>query len=295
MNIFQLTCFLAVAETLSFAQAAELQGITQPAITHQIQTLEAELNVKLFNRTTRTVKLTQDGQTFLNDAQSIVMLSERAVKRFENPSNQEIRTFSLGCHIHGHAFLLPEILHRMGQIYPNLHPQIQVVPFKHLYRLLAEDDVDVVIAFQEKNTKKAPFLYKELGKVPIVGYCAANHPLAARKFLNISDLEREKLILHDPKKSPDSITMLQMQLMESHTSSELFFCNSEEAALSIAEAGFGIAFLPGVHVTAVPTLARIPIKGLEPLSFGLYYKTLSGNAMLRDFVRLAQEILRFGC
>lgn len=293
MNTFQLTCFLAVAETLNFAQAAELRGISQPAITHQIHTLEAELNVKLFSRTTRTVKLTQDGHLFLNDARSIVAISERAIKRFENPLHQEIQTFSLGCHIHGHLFLLPEILRRMADSYPNLHPQIQVVPFKHLYRLLAEDDVDVIVAFRQDSSKKMPFIYKELGKIPVVGYCSADHPLAKHSCLSIADLEQEKLILHDPKKSPDSITMLQMQLMESHPSSELFFCDSEEAAIALAQAGYGIAFLPGLHIARASSLVRIPVVGLEPLSFGLYYKTLSGNPMLKNFVHLAREILQF--
>lgn len=293
MNTFQLTCFLAVAETLNFAQAAELRGITQPAVTHQIHSLETELNVKLFNRTTRTVKLTQDGQTFLSDAKSIVAISERAIKRFETPSAHEIRTLSIGCHIHGHTFLLSEVLRCMSDSYPNLHPQIQVVPFKHLYRLLAENDVDIMIAFRENSAKKMPFTYKELGRIPIVGYCTADHPLAKCSCLSINDLEREKLILHDPKKSPDSITMLQMQLMRSHTSSDLFFCDSEEAALTLAQAGYGIAFLPGLHIANTSSLVRIPIDGLTPLSFGMYYKTLSGNPLLKDFVRLAREIMRF--
>lgn len=292
MNIFQLTCFLAVAETLNFAQAAEMRGITQPAITHQIHALESELNVKLFNRTTRTVKLTQDGQVFLNDARNIVIISERAIKRFETPSNQDLQTLSIGCHIHGHMFLLPKVLRRMADSYPNLHPRIQVVPFKHLYRLLSEDDVDVVIAFQESSLRKKSFIYKELGRFPIVGYCASDHPLAHHSHLSISQLDQERLILHDPKKSPDNITNLQMQLAESHSSSDLFFCDSEEAALTLAQAGYGIAFLPGT-VTAQSSLVRIPIDGLEPLSFGLYYKTLSGNPVLKDFVRFAKETLCF--
>lgn len=293
MNTFQLACFLAVAETLNFAQAAELRGITQPAITHQIHTLEEELNVKLFYRTTRTVKLTRDGQAFLGDARSIVTISERAVKRFENASQQEVRPLSLGCHIHGHVFLLSDVLRSMSGIYPNLHPQIQVVPFKHLYRLLAEGDVDAIIAFRENSAKKMPFIYKELGKIPIVGYCALDHPAAACSSLSITDLEQEKLILHDPKKSPDSITMLQMQLIASHSSSELFFCDSEEAAIALAQAGYGIAFLPGMHTARDSSLVRIPIDGLEPLSFGLYYKTLSKNPILRDFVRTARNVLEF--
>lgn len=291
MNTFQLTCFLAVAETLNFARAAELRGITQPAITHQIHTLETELNVKLFNRTTRTVKLTQDGQVFLNDARQIVMISERAVKRFEHPSDSDLCTLSIGCQIHGHLFLLPELLRRLAALYPNLHPQIQVVPFKHLYRFLSEDDVDIVITFQEHSTKKMPFLYKELSKIPIIGYCAADHPLAKCAQLNVSDLDREKLILHDPKKSPDSIARLQMQLMESHVPSDVFFCDSVEAAVILAQARYGIAVLPGNIIPQTIPLVRIPIEGIAPLSFGMYYKTLSGNPILKDFVQIAKNAM----
>ena len=80
MNTFQLTCFIAVADCLNFARAAERLHITQPAVTQQIHSLEKELNVKLFQRTTRTVKLTREGKIFLDDARNIVNLTHRAKK-----------------------------------------------------------------------------------------------------------------------------------------------------------------------------------------------------------------------
>lgn len=61
VNTFQLSCFLQVAETLNFARAAEILHVTQPAVTQQIRSLEKELGVPLFHRTTRSVKLTQAG------------------------------------------------------------------------------------------------------------------------------------------------------------------------------------------------------------------------------------------
>ncbi|MFQ7550520.1 MAG: LysR family transcriptional regulator [Blautia marasmi] len=64
MNTVQLECYMAVAENLNFARAAEQLHITQPAVTHQINSLEAELDVKLFRRTTRTVELTAPGWVF---------------------------------------------------------------------------------------------------------------------------------------------------------------------------------------------------------------------------------------
>ena len=72
MNTVQLECFLTVAEYLNFSKASEALKLTQPAVTHQIQSLEKELNVKLFRRTSKNVSLTQEGYLFLADAQLIL-------------------------------------------------------------------------------------------------------------------------------------------------------------------------------------------------------------------------------
>lgn len=88
MNTFQLTCFLTVAETLSFARAAELLHVTQPAVTHQIKVLEQELGVQLFFRSTRSVLLTTEGKLFLGDAKSIVAMEKLAKSRFERPQTE---------------------------------------------------------------------------------------------------------------------------------------------------------------------------------------------------------------
>ena len=77
LNTFQLECFLAVAENLSFARAAQQLHITQPAVTQQIKALEKELNAKLFARSTRSVKLTREGAVFLYDSQHILAIARR--------------------------------------------------------------------------------------------------------------------------------------------------------------------------------------------------------------------------
>ena len=61
MNTVQLECFVAVAEHLNFSRASEALRISQPSVSHQIQTLEDELGVKLFNRTSKSVALTPEG------------------------------------------------------------------------------------------------------------------------------------------------------------------------------------------------------------------------------------------
>ena len=83
MNTFQLACFVAVAETCSFARAGERLHVTQPTVTYQIKMLEQELGTALFYRSTRNVALTQNGQLFLEDARQILALEQQAKARFD--------------------------------------------------------------------------------------------------------------------------------------------------------------------------------------------------------------------
>lgn len=293
MNTFQLDCFLSVAETLNFARAAEEMSITQPAVTHQIHTLEAELNVKLFKRTTRTVALTSAGNIFLNDAKSILAISMRAKRRFENPPEQEMQMFSIGCHGFTHLFLLPEVLRQLAAVCPRVHPRLQVVPFKHLYRLL-EEDVDVIIGFQEADSRKTPGTYRELSRIPISCICSPDSPLAAYKTVTAGILEKEKLVLNAPMKSPGHISQLQGQLMGSRSASSLYFCESAEAASVLVKAGFGVSVLPDLLIPQDPSIIRIPVEGLEPISFGMYYKTLKGNPLLKAFITIISRYFNSG-
>ena len=65
MHTAQLECFMAVADRLNFSRAAEQLRLTQPAVSHQIKTLEEELGVALFLRTSKSVRLTREGHLFL--------------------------------------------------------------------------------------------------------------------------------------------------------------------------------------------------------------------------------------
>lgn len=291
LNTFQLSCFLTVADTLSFARAAEVLNITQPAVTHQIHSLEAELNVRLFERTTRTVRLTHEGLLFLTDARSINALADRAKKRFEYPDDDEIRIFSIGCHNYTPLFLLTDVLRSLAGLFPQIHPRLEVVPFLHLYRLLEEGDVDVIVGFQQQNAKKSPGIYRELKKIPVVCACSSDHPLAGRKSIHIEELAQEKLILITPSKLPAGIARLQNRLMNDHRPSDFYFCDSFEASAVLTRSGFGISILPELMLPPHPDIIRLPVSSLEEISFGAYYRNLSSCRFLRPFLDLMKDSL----
>lgn len=289
MNTFQLLCFLTVAETLNFARAAEQLHVTQPAVTQQIHSLERSLNVKLFKRTTRSVKLTEEGRIFIHDAKQIVALSQRAMKRFENPDDEQLQFLSIGCHSYIHLRFLPPVLRKLTKRYPMLHPRLHVVPFAHLYRLLEEDDVDMIIGFKEPSTKKIKASYREIAKVPIICALPLDHPLAAKKELTIEELTKERLVLLDPAKAQEDIVRIQGELMSGHALADCYFCESEETVMILVQAGLGISILPKLFLPADMQLAWIPIRDVNDISFGIYYKSVQGNAPLKDFMAFMKD------
>lgn len=289
MNTFQLSCFLAVAEHLNFARAAEQLHVTHPAVSQQIQTLEKELNVQLFQRTTRSVKLTEEGKTFLHDARQIVEISERAKKRFDSAMPREIETLALGFYNFPCMFLLLDVLKQLRRNRPGLHPRLQMIPFQHIYRILEEGDLDAVVGFRESHAVRLSAIYREFVKVPVVCVCPSGHPLSGQTETTLDSLKKERLVLFQPPRSFNLVAQLQGRLIGKRPPSELYFCESAEAIAVLVTAGYGVSVLPDFLVPESPLTSRILLSDVEPLSFGVYYRSVQGKPALKALIQCAKE------
>lgn len=288
MNTSQLACFLMVAETLNFAMSAERLHVTQPAVTQQIRALEDELGFRLFNRTTRTVELTQAGRFFINDAKSVLDTLERAKKRGGESFEDARVPLRIGCHAHHEIGLFPALLRELRQSFPEIYPIFRVVPFRNLYQQLIEDDLDVVVGFREGGLKKY-INYRELAKMPITAILPQEHPLSGCELLEPSQLRREKLIMGEFWSCPEQMRAAQHSLAEDMSALDIYLSDSGEGSAALAAAGFGIAIVPELAPSSQPGMRRIPIRGLEPLSYGVYYKSLAGKPELRQLIELAKR------
>ena len=112
MNTIQLECFVTVAQHMNFSRASENLKITQPAVSHQIRTLEEELGVKLFKRTSKSVALTPEGIQFLPDAELIIKTALSAKERLGRHEN--FIPFEIGCHNHLELALLPSVFRKLS-------------------------------------------------------------------------------------------------------------------------------------------------------------------------------------
>lgn len=289
MNIFQLKCFLAVSNTLSFARAAEQLNVSQPTISHQIKTLEEELNVKLFRRSTRFVEITQEGQSFINDARSMIIISERAKRRFSIEEEHPMAVLSIGCSSYAEFIMLSEVFHEMSLSTPHFHPRLVVTSQDRLLHLLETEQVDIVLDTKSSEERKSSIKYKELALCPITCVCRFDHHLADRPELSIRELQQESLIFCDPINISVNLTKFQFRLAEIHAPKDIHFSSSIDGAIALATAGIGITFLPDIFVADTPQLACIPLTDAPVLSFGMFYQSFPGDSLVKLFIQKTTE------
>ena len=171
---------MEVANFLNFSRAAERLRITQPAVSHQISTLEDELGVKLFHRTSKSVRLTPAGDLFTQYAGEILKLSRLSKARIKEPPQSEPPRLVIGCRNPTELHFLTPALVRLRQELPEVLPVLRLIPFDALETLLAEGDIHMMFAFREAASAKSR--YRELARCPAVCVCAPTHPWRAGRL-----------------------------------------------------------------------------------------------------------------
>lgn len=289
MNTSQIECFLAVAETLNFARAAEQLHVTQPAITHQINTLENELDARLFHRTTRSVELTEAGFSFLNDARDILGMTRAAKARLSSRDGEKPLPFHIGCSGPLVYSLIPRPLGMLTERHPRIHPIIKLLPYQILQSRLQEESLHVMFGYLEERLRKKPGPFIPLTKAPAVCVTMKSHPLARKKVLTLQDLKTGPMVICDPHNTSPALSSLTASIIGNRPIKDLYFCDNQTCAVTLIKAGMGFAILPDIIPIRDPELYYTPVKELPPLSFGIYYKKLGTHPALKDFVEIMKN------
>lgn len=292
MNTTQLECFLAVANFLNFSRAADRLKITQPAVSHQISTLEDELGVKLFFRTSRNVRLTQEGYLFTKYAGEILKLSGISKARLtESRSGAPLR-LGIGCRNTSELHLLEPALAGLRQEVPELMPILRITPFDSIDNLLEEGEIQVISAFRDTVPKKAR--YRELVRCPIVCVCGEEHPLADCDALTVKYLQENggRMAVCRPPICSPSLFQAQSMIVAGRGPDQIYFCDHHEVVYPLIKAGYAFSVMPDFPQTRLPGLRYLPLQEFEPLSFGAAYLSENTTPVLRRFLTLLEEGLK---
>ncbi len=286
MNTIQLECFLAVAEHLNFSRASEVLRITQPAVSHQIQSLEEELDVKLFKRTSKSVSLTQEGIQFLPDAQLILKTALSAKERLGQ--HEQFIPFELGCHNRMELNLLPPLLKKLTEYFPLLRPVIQIVPFPSLMSQVENNQVHAAFGIKEEH-KKSSLYFRELCSAPMACICSPEYPLAQYDSLTKDQLSGS-IIVCSPRQISDPIFSIQNSIVAKLRPEQRYFSENMESALTLVKAQIGYTLYPDIIAAREPDLTYIPVTDIPKMSFGVYYRYDDDHPVLRRFLMLCREL-----
>lgn len=285
MNTQQLESFIQVAENLNFARAAENLNMTQSTISRQIQSLEEELDTKLFHRSTRTVTLTPSGISFLSDAKDILAKFQLASEKLKGHSAANIQLLSIGCVYTSALSLLTPLLARCKKQMPEIHPFLHLVPSRIIFNLFVHGEIDVLFGFQDDLLIREGVRYHELAQIPICCAIPESHPFAGQDEVQEQQLLTENLIICNSYEIPAEIANIQNHLRHQFSPESAYFCENPQAALTLIKAGYGIGILPEMPCDD-EKINYVPLENTSSLSYGVFYKDSSSNPVLKKFLSL---------
>jgi DNA-binding transcriptional LysR family regulator len=244
-DIHDLQAFVAVADRASFRQAATDLFLSQSALSRRIEKLEEGLGVKLFERTTRRVQLTNVGQTFLMNVRTALDGLEDAVLSVADLAAHRTGTVTLACVPSAVWHFLPEVLNRFSARFPRIRVRVHDESAQDVLNLVLGGEADFGINFTGAENPEIVF-----EPIYVENYVLAmrpDHPLAKRMELSWKETVGERYISVAKSSGNRSVIDATLAGIEKHP---VIFCevNHVSGVLALVEAGMGVAAVPGLSV-----------------------------------------------
>jgi LysR family hydrogen peroxide-inducible transcriptional activator len=246
MTITQLKYVLAVAEHKNFTTASDNCFVTQPTLSMQIQKLEEELNVVIFNRKKKPIELTPIGEKIVEQAKVILDESNRINDIVDQQKGYIGGDFKLGIIPTVIPTLLPLFLKPFLKNYPKVNLIIEELTTEDIIKKLVEGHLDagIVATPLENEAIKERVLYYE----PFIGFVNDNHRLFPENKISIDALDVDDiLLLEDGHCFKDNVINICGTFKKNTKQHFKLECGSFNALMKLSKEGLGMTLLPYLH------------------------------------------------
>ena len=241
MDFRNLTTFVQVAELCSFTRAAENLGYSQSTVSFQIKQLENELGVQLFERIGHTVQLTDDGRDALAYAQEICRISLEMAQSPER-RNQVQGLVRIAMSDSMCSYLMEKSYTQFHRVYPDIAVKVITAGTTEMYRMLEHNEVDVVCTL-DNHLYNTSYVIACEQKENVHFVCAADHPLAQKKGVEVQELLEQRFILTEKGMSYRRM-MDERMARESIEIKPILEMGSTDQICRLVGENHGISFLP---------------------------------------------------
>ncbi|EEJ0026914.1 LysR family transcriptional regulator [Salmonella enterica subsp. enterica] len=242
-ELSQLRFFLAVATELNFSRAAKRLNMTQPPLSRQIQLLEHQLGVELFDRTTRSVVLTAAGRRFFIEAQDLLQRAHVAMLNAQKMSQGNIGSVNISFVASAVYAFLPMVVAKGKERYPHIDISLKEMTTGEQFEALRlrQSDIGLVRAPSALTGVSSEILVSE----PFVLAVPRQHELATLSDITIAHLDKQPFIMYALSAWQPFYELLTGMFRSNNIQPDYVqYIGSTLTILSLVNAGMGMAFVP---------------------------------------------------
>jgi DNA-binding transcriptional LysR family regulator len=291
VELRNLITFIAVAEKRSFIQAARRLNLSQPAVSAQIQRLEGDLGLLLFDRDRRSVKLTLAGEAFLAGARITLNAAENAAQAAHRAASISVEQLRFGFPSSASREIVPAIVTEMHRHYPRVKIDILLLHTSVIVSDVQSQSLDVGIVRLPVEAEGLDVIPAH--REPFIVCLPAHHRLAESPQISIADLRDEAFIVYGRKWAPGFCDRITNRCLEEGFSPVVSTEVDEMyVAPALVAAGKGIAIVPRMVISSPIRNVVFKELALPDLSsqLGIVTRTLERSPIVRAAVAISKDI-----
>ncbi len=258
VELQQMRYVVAVAETNSFTRAAERCLVVQSALSHQIARLERELGVRLFERTSRRVRLTPAGAAFLPAARQCLDAAERAAAEAAAAVGEIRGRLAVGLIPTVAAVDLPGALRAFRERYPHVRISLRVGASEDLVEQVRQGAIEVAFLGLPTTARPQGVEARELARDRLVAVVPPDHPLAGESTVTLRRLAGE-VFVDLPARTAGRVQSDQAFAAAGLTREVAFEVTTAYLVSRLVEQGLAVAMLPAAYAPQLAGVTTIEV------------------------------------
>lgn len=293
MNLHRLQCFIKVVEEGSITKAAAALKMTQPPLSILIQNFEEELNVSLFKRVGRSLKLTSSGKFLYERGKELLDISDNTQRELVEYHDGIKGTVKIGCITSANLFVIPNVLKRLTDETPNIVTHVREGNSAYILNELRSLNIDIGIT---RTSIRAEDIHTSLLLTePLMLALPANHPLCEEEEIHLADLKNERFLLPNTSHGFGIADDIMEACQNNGFTPNVVYWGSETLPMLImVMKGAGICFVPKCYEELdsplLPILKPIASSELETNLFMMTLRDRYLSPVAQRFITKIHEV-----
>ncbi|MGM8366446.1 LysR family transcriptional regulator [Virgibacillus sp. W0181] len=299
MDLYKLRCFVTIVEAGTMTRAASILNMTQPPLSMLIKRLEEELNITLFDRSSKYLKLTKTGEIFYEKTQELLTFASDIKHEITDYEQGVKGVIKIGCAITASRILLPDVLKKVQELTPEVLVKSIEGSSSYIFNELKEQRIDVGIIPVVYETEKFDIfpLYED----ELLAVFPSLHPLTNKVNLDLKDFRDEKLILTTTTIGYGTSDQIIEYCQSKGFSPNIIYLGTDfMSTIQMVSKNLGIAFLPSKYLK-IPMFynfvkyQQIKIKKLNHPSIQVKYSAITfkrqyNSLIIKNFIDLVKDV-----